>query len=336
MTRIETRCARCGKPDSAYVCVTCADSANDALAVVADLITEVQTSIARLARHADRGGRRVRPDEDTTTTWSSEGALRSTALPVNLGARAAYNEAAAAVTAQARTLASERGLVLPGFNGYGYAGPPCGVITRPARGVRYPLWNPPPAVPPAGRPTAECHHASCALIRVRATEHPVARAARILAAHLNWLRYRPTADQDLAELETAANTIRRVVDAPPPLWYAGPCWEPTADGTQCDGELYAFAASGSVRCPLCDVSHPVAERRQWLLEQAVDTLAHAEMLAGALCVLDRKVTSAMIRGYAFRGRIVDHGTDASGRPLYRVGDVLTVLDDIARRKAEAA
>lgn len=334
MTRVDTRCTRCGTPTTAFVCEDCADFTRSELELSAEFVAEVQTTIARLSRHAERGGRR-QDDELEAVDWIAGGALRSTPLPVDLGAEATYTSAAAVITAHARLLVKRRGLQVPGWDGYRYAGPVCGVITRPASGLTGPYWNPAPQEPAEGRATADCRHNSCVLIRIRASEHPMARAARLVAANLDWFRHRPDASRVLASLEKAASAIRHVIDAPPPLWYAGPCWEQTAAG-RCPGELYAIATSGTVSCPECHFPHVVADRRQWLLREAVDALAHAEMLAAALSVLDRPITAAMIRGYAHRGRIVAHGADALGRPRYRVGDVLQILEEIAERRAAKA
>jgi hypothetical protein len=334
MTRVDTCCTRCGAPTTAFVCEDCAEPTRSELELSAEFVSEVQTTIARLSRHAERGGRR-QADELEAVDWIAGGALRSTPLPVDFGAEQAYTTAATVITAHARLLVKGRGLRVPGWDGYRYAGPVCGVITHPASGLTGPLWNPAPREPAEGRRTADCRHASCVLIRIRASEHPVARAARLVAANLDWFRHRPDAWRLLTALEKAASAIRQVIDAPPPLWYAGPCWEQAGVG-RCPGELYAIATSGTVRCPECHFPHAVAARRQWLLKEAVDALAHAEMLAAALSVLDRPITAAMIRGYAHRGRIVAHSVDHLGRPRYRVGDVLQIIEDNAARRAARA
>jgi hypothetical protein len=35
----------------------------------------------------------------------------------------------------------------------------------------------------------------------------------------------------------------------------------------------------------------------------------------------------MIRGYAHRGRILSRGADEIGRPLYRIGDIIDLLNE---------
>jgi hypothetical protein len=46
------------------------------------------------------------------------------------------------------------------------------------------------------------------------------------------------------------------------------------------------------------------------------------------------VTASQIRGWAFRGRLIAHGTDQDDRPLYRVGDVIDLLASFVRRAEE--
>lgn len=308
-------CDVCAKPipDTAYVCPRCGDAMRDHLASVTALASEIETTVARLARYGDRGGRRaVEVDEDTTRPT---GGLRPTALPFNPGARRQGDEAINAITTWARHISEWRGVPVPPQEPS--FGPLCG-----SQGV--------------------CRHESCSLIHARTVEHPAARAARFVTAHLNWLRHQREAGEAFQEMTLAARTIVRVVDAPPALWYAGPCWEQPSDqygptGGRCDGELYARANQGTVRCPSCGSRHDVAERRVWLLQEADAVLAHAALIAAALSVLDRPVTSSQVRNLAHRGRIAQHGQDHQGRPLYRVGEVRVVLADIDyRRGARAA
>ncbi|MEU8104391.1 hypothetical protein AB0C18_11790 [Nonomuraea muscovyensis] len=61
------------------------------------------------------------------------------------------------------------------------------------------------------------------------------------------------------------------------------------------------------------------------MEQVADQLGTATEIARALHGLCANPTPAMIRGYAHRGHMVNRGHDKTGRPLYRVGDVLDLL-----------
>jgi hypothetical protein len=66
-----------------------------------------------------------------------------------------------------------------------------------------------------------------------------------------------------------------------------------------------------------------------------DHLTYAETIARALSGWGWKVTSAQIRGYAHRHRLLAHGADEHERPLYRVGDVVDLLVAATRKGAAA-
>jgi hypothetical protein len=146
-------------------------------------------------------------------------------------------------------------------------------------------------------------------------------AAAWLAGQTGWLRYRPEAEEAFDELDYACRLVRRTIDIPVPRWYAGPC--------ACGSELYAATLAATVRCQDCGATYDARERKAWLLEQARDVLAHAGWIASAASALGEPVTADMIYGYVRRGRLLAHGRDQRDRPLYRVGDVLDVLERIA-------
>lgn len=144
-----------------------------------------------------------------------------------------------------------------------------------------------------------------------------------LAKQVDWLRYRPEAEEAFDELDDACRRLRRTIDIPVPRWYAGPC--------TCGTELYAASQAATVRCSNedCRAEYDAKERKAWLLGEARDVLAHAGWIASAASALGEPVTADMIYGYVRRGRLVNHGHDGLRRPLYRVGDVLDVLARVA-------
>ncbi len=213
------------------------------------------------------------------------------------------------------------------------------VLTTWARHVIETRGNAPgragPTIGPLCRAGLSCKHTSCQTIRTRALPHPVARAAHWLATQTEWLRHRPEAVEAVDELLDACALLRRTADRPPQMWYAGPC-DPQRP-PQCAGELYALPGASAVRCRECGMRHDAAERREWLLDAARDSLANATLLATALTALGLKVTPSMVYNYADRGRIVAHGTDERGRALYRVGEVIDIVTELAaRRSGDAA
>ncbi|WP_327029722.1 hypothetical protein OG989_04150 [Micromonospora sp. NBC_01740] len=304
---ITTSCDLCGDPvrDTAYVCPRCTADTVRYLADVVKVAGEVETTVARLARYSDRHGRTL-PDDDPE--GRPDGGLRVTPLPFDAAAKQRGDRAMNDIVTWARHVAEERG-VAPTLPGPAF-GPLCG-----SQGV--------------------CRHESCSLIYRRSVPHPVARAAAHLLANMEWLRHRPEAEEALPQLAAAGATIVRIVDSPPPLWYAGPCWA-DLDGERCAEELYARTDDGTVRCPACKTRHDVADRRRWLLGEADEVLAHASLIAAALTVLDRRVTSSMVRNLAHRGRISARGQDERGRPLYRVGEVRAVLGEATRATTSVA
>ncbi len=172
-----------------------------------------------------------------------------------------------------------------------------------------------------------CHHRTCAVARVRAFA-PAVRVAFEMGMLVGRLRRRADAAEGFDELHAACELIARLVDNPPARWYAGPCGAQLVEpvGERCETDLYARIGAGQVRCPDCGARWDAARRRDWLIGQAHDTLAHAGWMATALSsLLDRRITPEQIRGYAHRGRLVAHGRDEMGRPVYRVGDLLDVL-----------
>ena len=310
MTSTATTCETCGQPvgDTAFVCRRCADRTAEHLRSVVELAGEVEVTIARLARYGSRPTRPVplEPDDEIRAT----GGLKVTPLPFDEGKRARWTEAAGTLTRLARDVALERG-----------GGP----------------LAPTPMIGPLCRAGLSCPHSSCQVIRHRAVTNPVARAAEwLLSGCLEWIRHRPDAAKVLESLETACRAVVAIVDAPPPLEYAGPCYADLLGGGECQEHLYAIKGAPTVRCPACGTRDSMAGRHEWLLAEAADQLVSATDLARALTGLGQIVTASSVRNLAARGRIVAHGTDGRGRPLYRVGEVRAVLIEIAQRAAAKA
>ena len=158
--------------------------------------------------------------------------------------------------------------------------------------------------------------------------------SRWLLRHFASIRTHPAADQLRDEIGYAVDQVRRAVDRPTQRMFVGPCLNPVEDVGKCQADLYARPSAATVICHDCGAEHDIGERRTWLLAQAEDQLAHAELIGRAAPALGVEVTPAAIRGYAIRGRIVPHGTDLQGRPLYRVGDVIDVARDVLARRSE--
>ncbi|WP_141713965.1 hypothetical protein [Micromonospora inyonensis] len=275
--------------------------------------TEPVVNIARQARYGDRDGPR-----------STE-----PPIPVDLDASAAAWAAAHVVVTWMDHIARTRGVPLP---------------TRQPRPVG-------PLCAGAGWAAApgRCGHPSCDAIRHDRPEHPVAAAARFVAAHLGWLRRTPDATAAGEELLGAAAAMARLIENPADRWFAGVCAEPLADdpAQHCTTDLYAWPGVTWVRCPGCQTTHQTGPRIRWLLDEARDVRGTATQLAHAAVRLGRHCTAGQLRALVQRGRlrvatvpVVPFGAEGPAaadvdewrRPRYRFGDVLDLLDQIAEQK----
>lgn len=153
-----------------------------------------------------------------------------------------------------------------------------------------------------------------------------------LPALSRWLMWRvdglmlnEIAPDAIDEITNAVAHCHRVIDTPPDKWYAGPCNAELPSG-ECGYDLYAKAAIGEVKCGGCGAKYDVAARRKWLLEAAEDRLADAATLARSVSWLGAlPLNAARVRQWASRSRITAKAHDASGKPLYRIGDAIDLL-----------
>lgn len=290
-------CVTCtAKAGTAYVCTRCANRTAADLRRLASLIGDLETTITRQSRAGDGG-----PATDRHP------------LPVDLGAAARADTIRTTVTTWARHILATRGIT----------------VTRVPRIVG------PTCPTTAGSPT--CGHPSCAtIIRTAQPRNVLGATTRWLASQCEWLRHQPEAAQALAELTAAARLADRVIDRRTPQLYAGPCRADLEEGGICQADLYAQPGADTIRCRDCRATHSAAARREWLLAEAQDVLAWAELAAQALAALGLPCTRAQVAGWAHRGRLSEHGRDRAGRVLYRVGDVITLAEQAALAKTDRA
>jgi hypothetical protein len=184
---------------------------------------------------------------------------------------------------------------------------------------------------------ADCEHPSCRLVPYSQGPGDTCESmAAWLSASLGRLVRHPAAQEAHGEILEAVRAVQRAVDSPPGHVYAGPCEE-------CGAPLYAKPGAEWVRCREagCDGEHEVAERRAWMLDAITGMLAPAHQVAYILSLLVAPLKPEAVRKWAERGRLVPHSADASGRPLYRVGDASELLteklqrEEAARQKREA-
>jgi hypothetical protein len=149
------------------------------------------------------------------------------------------------------------------------------------------------------------------------------RLANYLLDNLNTILTDPAAGVIADEIGYARHVAQRTIDKPTPRVYAGPCED-------CGKDLYAHPSAAEVECktPDCGAQYPIEARRRWLLGKAEDQLLTAAEMSRALPrLLGKPLTSAMLRGYAHRGRLTQHPPlpRRPREPLYRVGDVLDLI-----------
>ncbi|WP_143267140.1 hypothetical protein [Amycolatopsis thailandensis] len=135
------------------------------------------------------------------------------------------------------------------------------------------------------------------------------------------LALHPAADELHDEITHVVARVRRVVDRPPDRIYAGPCDAQVEDG-RCPDHLYARPGQRRVQCGSCGTEHDVDERRNWMISYAADLRVTATVALGwARLLLDKTIPRGTWDSWVSRGRIVPHGTDGRGRPVFRFGDV---------------
>lgn len=159
--------------------------------------------------------------------------------------------------------------------------------------------------------------------------------ARALATLLDRARYMPDAGQLVDEVTYAVREARKVIDRPPPLFYAGPC--------ECGRDLYCRAddrgrpVATIIRCQACRAQYDTTQRRAWLLDLVEDRIATVTEIARALpAVYGHPIRLNTLRVWITRGRLIPRGWLHNGRvypkpqaerdrPLCRIGDVLDLV-----------
>lgn len=162
-----------------------------------------------------------------------------------------------------------------------------------------------------------------------------------LLAWVPWIRQQQIAGDVHRAVTHRVARLRASIDTRPERIYAGPCAAPLSNlasevDMTCPEDLYASRGSAWVTCQGCGARHDVQGRQDWLLTVAENQLETVGTLAQAVTSLGRPVSRDSIKGYVARGRLVAHGLDTAGRSLYRVGDLLDVLAEVAASKARAA
>jgi hypothetical protein len=172
-----------------------------------------------------------------------------------------------------------------------------------------------------------CRHRSCRAIRkTRMPADTIGATAAWLLLHLDEIRQHEAAAEMVANITALTRSAERLIDRPADRVYSGPC-------DVCGDDLFGRLDAAEVACRGCGARYDVAARRQWLLAEAEDVLAGAALISRALTRLGSEVRVERVRQWASRGQLAAHGVDANGRPLYRVGDVIDLLERMTLKAA---
>lgn len=162
---------------------------------------------------------------------------------------------------------------------------------------------------------------------IPAAGDPLTIAAKLLSAHIDWLRHQPEAAEAIRDLATAARVLTALVDGPADRRWLGQCGADTDAGT-CDIDLHARLTATTATCRGCGARHDVRQRRTWLAEVARSYAYTAREIEQAY-----GVRAGTIRVWAHRGRLAAAG-EVDGRPVYPLAAVLDLADQDAQRKRE--
>lgn len=162
---------------------------------------------------------------------------------------------------------------------------------------------------------------------------PIIAAARFLTGHLDWLRHRNATDiqECFADIAAAARVVAGIADrGRNPGRYAGPCGT-EKDGKVCGQDVIARHGSNVGKCQTCGAMYDVDEQQAWMRSEIEDYLARPVEIAGILLRLGFPIGYSTIAAYAAKGKIAAHSTDEDGKPLYRIGDVMTLRMGAAKQ-----
>lgn len=292
-------CSSCRKPvtDDAYLCLgegSCSERLEIALGDVGALVALSVAGYSGMALVTRPPGRGGDPDPD----GGREQTAKIQPLPWDEATSRALRSLRVVLVGWVRVVVEERR-----FEPDRVAGPVCQLCThRSCRATRTPGW-------PADTLPA---------------------MALWLLAQVPWLRRHPASATCLGDVELAVDRLGKAMDRAPMLIYAGPCVTDTLQNghtRRCGHDMYALPDSPTVKCPACRTAYNVPEQRALMLEAARDYLLSVVEIVRALTALHERIGDDRIRKWAARGRLTVRGHNASGAPIYRLGDVQDLLDE---------
>ena len=150
------------------------------------------------------------------------------------------------------------------------------------------------------------------------------------------IRRHPKAAEIVTGIGHVVRAAYRAIDRMQEREYLGQCMYEEG-GLTCHAEVWARPGAHQATCTQCEVTHDVAERREWLLDKAEDLIVtprEASRYVGEVGGME--IRQQQIRNYLDRKRIAVRPSP-DGVKRFRLGDLLQLLrDDTARRKAQAS
>ena len=154
-------------------------------------------------------------------------------------------------------------------------------------------------------------------------------AMRFLSVYLDELTQMPWAEEAWDELTFATDAIERMVDRRAAAMFAGRC-------DVCGLDLYATATDETVTCRPCNVTYHLGTKRQEMLDALDDRLVRASEAVHILPGLGMVVSRKDLDRWTSTSRLLPHGHDERGRPLFRVSDVRYLASTTVRRTRPAS
>lgn len=313
----ETLCVTgCGRPSrDAYLCHGCTAKLEKILAEFPAQLRELQITLTRQSNAARGQGKPTKAAEQP--------------LPFDLrAARLVYeirNEAAGWI----RHLCESRRAPVPQFGGR----------REPRR---------------EGPICCDCRHYTCHLIRVSQTERLASTRAMLewLYAHVPTIRQDEAAAALFGWAKALRHDLASIVDNHEKC-YRGPCTakiqvadvalavyvdthvehltlSPTT--RTCGADIYARHGMERFKCRVCGASYTAAERMMWTLASGRELMFTAAFIAQALTESGKPVKVDRLYRWAKRGKLFAWQQDDLGRDLYRIGDVLDLLDSYEQNR----
>lgn len=146
-----------------------------------------------------------------------------------------------------------------------------------------------------------------------------------LADNIDRLARHPDAEQAWDELEHALAAVEGAVDRRAPAQFVGRCGV-------CGRDLYINHGDTDAFCRPCNLPHSVEDQHASMLDDLMDRVVRASEAARILPGLAGiTVAASDIDRWVKKSRLLPHGHDERGRPLFRVSEILDLARATPRR-----